>query len=95
MKPFIDELGAKVTSGLSTRVGRSAAPAAAAPASAARASAAPASSAPACEMPVRNCAATAVLLEGGPVRVPFQACCAAALLQGLRGTSGETLGRSG
>jgi hypothetical protein len=90
MKPFIDELGAKVTSGLSTWVGGSAAPA-----SVARASAAPASSAPACEMPVRSCAATAVLLEGGPVRVPFQACCAAALLQGLRGTSGETPGRSG
>jgi len=40
---------------------------------------------PVCEMPVRRCGATAVLLGGGPVRVPFRACCAAALVQGLRG----------
>jgi hypothetical protein len=51
--------------------------------------------APACEMPLRRCAAAAVLLEGGPVRVPFRPCCAAALLRGLRGASGETPGRSG
>jgi hypothetical protein len=52
-------------------------------------------SAPACEMPVRRCGAAAMLLEGGPARVPFRACCAAALLQGLRGASGETPGRPG
>ena len=42
-----------------------------------------------CEMPVRRCGAAAVLLDGGPVRVPFRACCATALVQGLRGTSGN------
>lgn len=42
---------------------------------------------PACEMPVRKCGAAAVLLGGGPVRVPFRTCCAAALVQGLCGAS--------
>ena len=51
--------------------------------------------APACEMPVRKCGAAAVLLGGGPVRVPFRACCAAALVQGLRGASGEKIERPG
>jgi len=49
----------------------------------------------ACEMPVRKCGATAVLLGGGPVRVPFRTCCAAALVQGLRGASGEKIERLG
>ena len=42
-----------------------------------------------CEMPVRRCGAAAVLLEGGPVRVPFRPCCAVALVQGLCGASRE------
>jgi hypothetical protein len=46
-------------------------------------------------MPVRKCGATAVLLGGGPVRVPFRMCCAAALVQGLRGASGEKIERPG
>ena len=45
---------------------------------------------PVCEMPVRRCGAAAVLLGGGPVRVPFRTCCAAALVQGLRGASRES-----
>jgi len=51
--------------------------------------------APGCEVPVRKCGAAAVLLGGGPVRVPFRTCCAAALVQGLRGASGEKIERPG
>jgi hypothetical protein len=36
-----------------------------------------------CEMPLRECGAVAVLLTGGPVRVPFRTCCMAALIQDL------------
>jgi len=46
----------------------------------------------ACEMPIRGCGATAFLRDGGPVRVPFRACCAAALVQGLRGAGSEEPG---
>ena len=46
-----------------------------------------------CEMPIRRCGAAAVLLEGGPVRVPFRPCCAVALVQGLCGTSRGTAER--
>jgi hypothetical protein len=42
-----------------------------------------------CEMLPRECGAAALLLTGGPVRVPFRPCCAAALVQGLGGAGGE------
>jgi len=50
---------------------------------------------PACEVPIRDCGATAVLLGDGPVRVPFRACCAAALVPGLRAARGERAERPG
>jgi len=49
----------------------------------------------ACEVPIRDCGATAVLLGDGPVRVPFRACCAAALVPGLRGASSDQAERPG
>jgi hypothetical protein len=42
-----------------------------------------------CEVTLRECGAAALLLTGGPVRVPFRPCCAAAVVQGLGGASGE------
>jgi hypothetical protein len=36
---------------------------------------------PKCAKPLRECAAAAMELTGGPVRVPFRPCCVAAVLR--------------